>query len=534
MFDVPRATPSRVRLLGALLLSLAAAALGAAPAGAEQVPARPADSFVETVGVNVHMGYTDTPYAQGAAIRDKLLDLGVRYVRDGISQGRPDVYERFRELARHGVRANLIVGDPLERWGVGPLDAQLDLIARELVPAGAVASLEGPNEYDIQGEDNWVGPLRDYQRRLFEGARARPALAGLPVLGPTVVDRENRDRLGDLSAWLDYGNMHPYPGGNAPDRDVHLDDEFRLAAKNSAAEPVQATETGYHNGTASDVGHLPASEHAAGVYMPRLYLDYFRRGIARTFAYELVDQRPDPGDTDSEASFGLLRNDFSEKPAYTALKRLLRLLSDRGPHFEASWLDLTVEGATAGLRQLLLQKRDGTHYLALWRATSVWDPRGRQALGSERGAVRLAVNGASPALVVHRPNESAAPVERHAGGAPVELVVGPEVTIVEIGQAAAPPRAFRPGPFRPVCAASASARRLRGRTMRVLRKQERSVASRFLRPACAGVKRAERNRLGRWLRKRATRIKVAARHSGWHKQRRRARHRVIRAVVRNR
>lgn len=524
VFNFSRPRPPRGRLLGALLLSLSALAGGASAAAAAPVPAQPADAFVESVGVNVHLGFTDTPYGQDAAIRDKLLDLGVRYVRDGISQGRPDVYRQLRELAQHGIRTNLIVGDPLQRWGVGPLDAQLDLIARELAPAGAVASLEGPNEYDNQGEDNWVGPLRDYQRRLFEGARARPALAAIPVLGPTVVYRENRERLGDLSAWLDYGNMHPYPGGNAPDRDVHLEDEFKLASKVSASEPVQATETGYHNGTASDVGHLPASEHAAGVYMPRLFLDYFRRGIARTFAYELVDQRPDPGDTDSEASFGLLNNDFSEKPAYTALKRLLRLLSDRGPHFEARGLDLTVGGATSGLRQLLLQKRDGTHYLVLWRATPVWDPRGRQALGSEQGAVRLAVNGASPALVVHRPNESAAPVERHRG-ASVELVVGPEVTVVEIGQA--PPKGFRPA-----CAASAPNRRLRGRTMRVLRRQERSVASAFLRPACAKVKPERRERLERWLRKRAKRIRIAARHSGWHKHRRAARHRVIRAVVR--
>jgi hypothetical protein len=518
---------SRGRLLGALLLSLSATVGSAAPASAAPLPARPADAFVESVGVNVHLGYTDSPYDREGVIRDKLLDLGVRYVRDGISQGRPDVYRRLRELAQHGIRANVIVGDPLERWGVGPLDAQLDLIARELAPAGAVASLEGPNEFDIQGEENWVGPLRDYQRRLFEGARARPALAWLPVLGPTVVYRENRERLGDLSAWLDYGNMHPYPGGNAPDRDVHLEDEFRLASKVSASEPVQATETGYHNGVADDVGHLPASEHAAGVYMPRLFLDYFRRGVARSFAYELVDQRPDPAGTDSEASFGLLRNDFSEKPAYTALKRLLRLLSDRGPAFEPRGLDVRVDGPTAGLRRLLLQKRDGTHYLALWRATPVWDPRARHALGAERAAVRLTVNGSAPAAVVYRPNESAAPVERHAGGAPLDLVVGPEVAVVELGAGAGALRAFRS-----VCAVSSARRKLRQRTMRVLRKRERSVASAFLRPACAKVKPQRHRKLERWLRKRAKRIRVAARDSGWHKHRRKARHRVIRAVVR--
>jgi hypothetical protein len=68
--------------------------------------------------------------------------------------------------------------------------------------------------------------------------------------------------------------------------------------------------------------------------------------------------------------------------------------------------------------------------------------------------------------------------------------------------------------------------------MRVLRRQERSVASAFLRPACAKVKPERRERLERWLRKRAKRIRIAARHSGWHKHRRAARHRVIRAVVR--
>jgi hypothetical protein len=512
-----------------VLLSLAAVAAGAAPAAAVPVSARPADTFVESVGVNVHLGYTDSPYEDGAVVRNRLLDLGVRYVRDGISQGRPDVYRRMRELAEHGVRADLIVGDPLQRWGSGPLEAQLDLIARELAPAGVVASLEGPNEYDNQGRDDWVHTVRDYQRRLFDGARSRPALAGLPVLGPTLVHRESRDRLGDISQWLDQGNMHPYPGGGAPDRDVHLEDELRLAAKNSASKPVQATETGYHNGVASDSGHLPASEAAVGVYMPRLYLDYFRRGVARTFAYELIDQRPDPGHTDREANFGLLRHDLSEKPAYTALKRMLALLSDRGPGFDARGLDLTIEGATAGLRRLLLQKRDGTHYLVLWRAEQVWDPEGRRALDGDRGVVRLTLNGTPAGVAVYRPNDAAAPVARLAGGSSLEVGVGPEVTVLEIGAVAGSRRGFRPG-----CAAAAARRRIGTRRMRVLQRHERRVVSAFLQPPCAEVKPQRRRRLERWLRKRAHRIRVAAHRSGWRTHRRGARHRVIRAVVRNR
>ena len=419
------------------LLVVAFLAMSPARAAAAPVPARPADSFVESVGVNVHLGYSDTVYGQEALIRDKLVALGVRYVRDGLSQGRPDVYRRLRELGAAGVRTNLIIGDPLQRWGVGPLDQQLTTV-KSL--GTAVASLEGPNEYDIQGDANWVARVRDYQRDFFTKVKADAQLQQLPVLGPTVVHRASRDSLGDVSQWLDYGNMHPYPGGNAPDRDAHLADEFAMASKNSASKPVQATETGYHNGVATTDGHLPASERAAGIYLPRLYLDYFRRGIARAYAYELIDQRPDSSHTDSEAAFGLLRNDFSEKPAYTSLKRLLALLGDRGPSFATTPLDYTVQGAPAGLRQLLLQKRDGSWYLVIWNATSVWDPSRRLELTPAGAQVTLGLP-APMAVETYDPQLSSAPVSVAERATSLSLTVSEHATVVKLVPGESPPPA---------------------------------------------------------------------------------------------
>jgi hypothetical protein len=516
--------PATARLVGAVLVLAAA---GSSPAGAAPVPARPADAFVESVGVNVHLGFNDTAYAREDAVRRKLLELGVRYVRDGISQKRPDVYRRMRELAQLGVRTNLIVGDPLQRWDVGPLDDQLDLIERELAPAGVVASLEGPNEFDIQGQEHWSGPLRDYQRRLYEGARSRPGLANLPVLGPSLVEWDSRAELGDVSRWLDYGNVHPYPGGAAPDRNEQLEEVLSLASRNSAAKPVQATETGYHNALATDSRHLPASEQAAAVYMPRLYLDYFRRGIARTYAYELVDEWPDPGRADRESAFGLLRNDFSEKPAYVGLERLLALLSDRGPQFDAAPLDYRLEGAGPSVRQLLLQKRDGRHYLVLWRAVSVWDPAARQAATAGSETVRLTLAGPAARVNVYRPNEASAPVQLHAGEGPVAIAVGPEVTVVEIGSPIAARRAFRAP-----CRASRASRLVGPRRLRLLRSHERRLARLLLRPSCAAVRPKRRMRAERWLRSRARRINRRAHRTGWRRHHRGVRHRVIRTVVR--
>jgi hypothetical protein len=46
--------------------------------------ARPADAFVDFVGVNTHLGYSDTTYVDYEGIlKPRLLELGVRHIRDG-------------------------------------------------------------------------------------------------------------------------------------------------------------------------------------------------------------------------------------------------------------------------------------------------------------------------------------------------------------------------------------------------------------------------------------------------------------------
>ena len=83
------------------------------------------------------------------------------------------------------------------------------------------------------------------------------------------------------------------------------------------------TETGYHNALHDRADQPPASEEAAAVYFPRLLLAAFGLGARRTFIYELLDEKPDPGLADLQQHFGLLRNDFSPKPAFTAIKTLI-------------------------------------------------------------------------------------------------------------------------------------------------------------------------------------------------------------------
>ena len=131
----------------------------------------------------------------------------------------------------------------------------------------------------------------------------------------------------------------------------------------------------------------------------RTFLEHFEQGIARTYAYELIDNRPDPGLRDPVQHFGLLRNDFSPKPAFTALKNLLATVGrdDRAGRLRP--LRLSVSAPADGVRRLVLQRADGTHVVALWRQASVWDRKRRRSVAVAPRTVRVGLPDAARVAV---------------------------------------------------------------------------------------------------------------------------------------
>ena len=52
------------------------------------------------------------------------------------------------------------------------------------------------------------------------------------------------------------------------------------------------TETGFHSALNNPPNrHKPTSRQAEAIYMPRLYLEYFRCGILRSYKYQFADDR---------------------------------------------------------------------------------------------------------------------------------------------------------------------------------------------------------------------------------------------------
>ncbi|GAC1348968.1 MAG: hypothetical protein NVSMB19_01760 [Vulcanimicrobiaceae bacterium] len=328
----------------------------------------PALAFVDSVGVNVHLHFSNTPYYDNyPAIKSLLVGAGIRHIRDGlINTGWQGYYDRLNDLGASGIHSTLITDVAQSMPFVTSYQSRV---------SQSLEAIEGPNEYDRSGDPQWSTTLANYTRNLYTAVHNTPQTAFLPVIGPSLTSGGAYAQLGDLSAYMDFGNMHDYLAGFYPGNGGYGGAGYGssygsiaynqgAAAQSSGRKPMMATETGY--GTTPNT-HNAVDEATQGKYVSRLLLEHYLHGVARTFIYQLVD-----AGTDGFDYYGLLRKDLSPKPAYTMLASLLNVLS--GPAGGApATLSFAISGNTQNLHHLLLHKADGTFYLAYWIESSSYD-----------------------------------------------------------------------------------------------------------------------------------------------------------------
>lgn len=408
-----------VAILAVALLPLQASA------GAAVLSARPSDAFVDSIGVNTHTTYNDTNYANIGAVAGALHGIGIRHIREGLALGRPDQYQALARLAALGIRPTLIMGHP----GSGSV-ADFAATLAAFVPS--VEAVEGPNEWDQSGHAGWVAELRGYLSELSYVLRSNPRLRSVQILDPSLTSAAAFSALGNINGLVDGVSLHPYPLGEMPEG--AYGSMLQLASKNVVGKPVEVTETGYHNwmGDQGQPGVMPGvSERAAGIYFPRLFLANFADGIPRTFSYELLDETlPSPQAPERERHFGLLRKDFSWKPAAVALQRLIALTADPGGRPSLAPLALNFGGDTHALRSVLLRRSDGSYELALWRMTPVWNTaKGRDLFPGET-TLTVSVPGGVRSWSRYVPNRSGQAVDGGGATGRIALPLGPQVTVL--------------------------------------------------------------------------------------------------------
>ena len=358
----------------------------------------PNTTFLSSLGVNTHI---DQGYSE-AAYEPMFQYTGIRNTRDGSSTGATPLLVTLHQNT--GVLVDVL------GWAVN----NVITTAQTLAGAGALLSVEGPNEpnnyafyyngqWVLANNSSWV-PVGQYQSSLYAQVKASPTLKNYPVFAVTEGGAEVQNVglqfltipagattvMPAGTQYADYANVHNYVTGiwgvfqdnqawNAADPTLFgmwdgLAPEFGVTwYKNypgySSAQlqslPRVTTETGW--GT---LGAGSLTELQQGKLLLNVYMAQFKRGWSYTFIYQMVDNQG--GDS---AGMGIFHTNNTPKLAATYIHNLTTILADNSS-FTPGALNYSIPSEPATVHDLLLQKSNGTFYLAVWdeRSTGIMDP----------------------------------------------------------------------------------------------------------------------------------------------------------------
>lgn len=375
--------------------------------------ARLDDEVVELLSVGTHLGLTAPANNNDAVVTQRLGELGVRHALD--LTARPDL-DRIKTVGAMRVHFQIGIRD-VDDYLTGVLGAGSVIEALQL-------------DAGLRPDEVTVAAWQD-RRALCD--RLRAAVQAWPGIHPLIVGPDlalpPTLPVVDFGPCLDLGTVHrghstaPPTAENASglNLDQAIDDQHQRAT----ARPLMLGLEGY----AGDV-----SETVQARYLARLIFETFNRGLARVYLGGVTDRGDETSDpavggavyAGFAAGAGLARADGSAKPSFTAVRNLVALLADAGtPTFAPGMLRYRLEGAPADLHHTLLQRRDGTFWLALWL-----ERPSAEAPMSAPVTVRFPF--AARHVAAFAPQAAATPVNEWQGTDTVPLGVTDDVTLLQI------------------------------------------------------------------------------------------------------
>jgi hypothetical protein len=492
-----------------------------------------ANSFVNSIGINVHMEYTDGAYVSETNVANDLAYLGIKYIRDGLPTNTSSIPTQnqitsLNELAKLGIKFDL---------GTSNTNVQADIAAAnamEISSPGAIVALEGPNEINnwpvtyngLTGEAAAVA----FQTAYYAAIKGDSALAGVnvfnftggtsPVLTPygTLTQNSNGSftLLNGITGWLAYlpvgvttitatytgtapyaglyaspgagqqssltagangtlsftydntgtaplqtyisfsdwnstttitgltavsgnsgnlvtfdpnmslagmaddSNTHPYPSyGSQPDPSI------TYSASLPVPGPSVITESGYETNP-NDPSGVSQTVQAQGEL--KILLDGYKAGNSQTYLYELLDEKPDPSNTDTQMHFGVFNNDNTPKLAAVAIHDLTTILNANNTaenNFTPGTLAWSTTNLPATASTLLLQKTNGAFDLIVWD-----EPASTTSTGAT--AVTIALGATYGSVEVFDPITGSNPIETVTNVSQLTLNLGQDPLIVEV------------------------------------------------------------------------------------------------------
>ena len=403
----------------------------------QAVEARSAYDFVNSIGINTHFGFYETNYWDkwNEITFPRLKELGVKHIRDGYGYRVPVGQARFIEAGQAGIKLLLSVATDTPEQLKPKLNALLPYLS----------GVEAINEVDYTAPSQpWVAYAKTKQEELFELIKNTPEYSHIPVVGLSLANiRDNAILLGDISEWVDYGNIHAYASGRHPALHWGYEQTWENISYNAKVvfkdKPIIATEAGFHNYEALGIPHLGVPEEVSAIYLPHLFFEYFNKGIVRTYTYEFLDQprrAESMNEPEMEFHFGLIRLDGEPKPAFYALKNLIALLSDENESFSPSPFKFEIitetETAKKYIQHTLLQKSDGSWWIAMHRRNEIYNPIFLQQKPIQSEKITLNFEETANVIDVYVPNKSIEPQATFSKKNSVVFDLGAELTLIKI------------------------------------------------------------------------------------------------------
>jgi hypothetical protein len=395
-----------------------------------------ASDFLDTLGVNTHIPYTDGGYANISNVIADMAYLGIDETRDSISNGASGSapLSSYIQVAQAGVKFTITVNATT----TAGLQANLALVEQlnQAVP-GSVIAVEGPNEINnfpvtYNGVSGLQGAL-NLQKALYSMVHSNAALQGVAVdyfTGYGAGSIAQGPDPATTSGLADYDTQHPYPNDGTPP-DLSVNPLHTLTNETAGIGPAVFTETGYstNGGTTGDV-----NQDVQAKYSLDLLMDDAKNGIAHTDLYQLMDAYQ-PGSPQGDDGFGLFNPSNQPKEAATAIHDLTTILADTGTNastFTTTPIAYSVTGLPTTGSSMLIQKSNGASDIVVWNEPAIWN----ESTGTETTAatqnVTVQLGATYQKVEVFDPLSSATPIKTLTNVSSVALGLTDHPLIVEV------------------------------------------------------------------------------------------------------
>ncbi len=407
-----------------------------------------AADFIESIGINTHIDFTWTSYANTQKVIDSINYIGVKNLRDSANNssdlGANGLWQRVADAT--GAQFSAFISSNTTEG----MTTRLNMV-QQLAQQGIIEYIEGANEAD--SGFNAAGNLQ-LGAQFQQQVHMLGTQLGIPVInmsfgqGWDVSSTGNYGAVGDLTAYAEYANAHTYFGtGNAPDATIDL---INSATQLAAHRPVIATEMGwYTTGVQSDPNSV--SESVQAKYMLDALLYSYQTGTVKTYLYELLDRQKD---SNSDNNFGLFHADGTPKAAATALHNLTTLLADSGTgaaSFTTHPLNYALNGLTSSDHSMLIEKSDGTHWIALWNETRLSSATVSADIAVPNHTVTLTLPANSADITIYDPLTGTSVIQAANGVRSIDISLPDHPVLIQISNlhdaapiVVAPPVIYQP------------------------------------------------------------------------------------------